>query len=91
MKNVPKAQKHRLCPKCLALSVGVVWGLAILITGWIAMTGWGYQFVSVMSSMYTGYDASFVGGIVGGIWGFFIGALLGWAIGSVHNKIMSRS
>lgn len=90
MKNVPKTQKHRICPKCLALSVGIVWGLAILLTGWIAMTGWGSDFVSVISSMYTGYDSSFVGGIVGGIWGFFIGALLGWAIACVHNKIMSR-
>ncbi|WP_316355916.1 hypothetical protein [Candidatus Neptunichlamydia sp. REUL1] len=90
MKNAPKSQKHKLCCKCLALSVGVVWGLAILLTGWIAMTGWGYQFVSVISSLYTGYDASFVGGIVGGIWGFFIGAILGGAIGCVYNKMMSR-
>lgn len=90
MKNVPKTQKHRLCPKCLALSIGTVWGIAVLLTGWISMTGWGYQFVDVLSSLYTGYGASFVGGIVGGIWAFFIGALLGWGVGVVHNKIMSR-
>ena len=54
------------------------------------MTGWGYQFVDVMSSVYTGYKASFVGGIVGGIWAFFVGALLGWGIAIMHNKVMSR-
>ncbi len=90
MKNVPKTQNHRLCPKSLALSIGIVWGFAILITGWLAMTGWGYQFVDVLSSVYTGYGASFVGAIVGGIWAFFVGALLGWGIGCMHNKIMCR-
>ena len=54
----------------------------------------GISVVSVMSSLYTGYDASFVGGIVGRmvgrIWGFFVGAILGGAIGCVHNKIMGR-
>ena len=90
MKNVPKSQKHKLSPKCLGLGIGIVWGLAVLITGWISMTGWGSDFVSILSSMYTGYESSFVGGIVGGIWGFFIGALLGWAIGTVHNKIMNK-
>jgi len=69
MKNVPKSQKHRLSPKCLGLGIGIVWGLAVLITGWISMTGWGSDFVSILSSMYTGYESSFVGGIVGGIWG----------------------
>lgn len=90
MKNVPKSQLHKHCPKCLALSVGIVWGLAVLLTGWIAMTGWGYQFVDVLSSLYTGYSATFVGGIVGGIWGFFVGAILGGAIAMVHNKLMNR-
>jgi hypothetical protein len=90
MKNVPKSQLHKLCPKCFALSIGIVWGVAVLLTGWIAMTGWAYNFVDVMSSIYTGYSASFVGGIVGGIWGFFDGAILGGAIAIIHNKLMSR-
>ncbi|MDJ0651877.1 MAG: hypothetical protein QNJ27_02575 [Simkaniaceae bacterium] len=90
MKNIPKTEKHRLCPKCLALSFGVVWGVAVLLTGWIAMTGWGSQFVDVLSSLYTGYGASFIGGVVGGIWAFFIGAILGCGVGLIHNKIMGR-
>ena len=90
MKNVPKSQKNRLCPKCLALAIGVVWGVAVLVTGWIAMTGWGYQFVEMLSSLYTGYDASFLGGIFGGIWAFFIGAILGWGIATVHNKVIDH-
>ena len=89
MKNVTKTQKHKLCPKCLALAIGIVWGVAVLLTGWIAMTGWGDQFVNILSSLYTGYGPSFVGGIVGGIWAFFIGAILGWSIGVVHNKMIN--
>ncbi len=87
MKSIPKSQRSKICARSLALAIGVVWGIAILLTGWIAMTGWGYQFVDVMSSVYTGYDASFVGGIVGGIWGFFVGAVLGWGIGTVYCKV----
>lgn len=90
MKNVTKAQAYRLCPKCFALAIGLVWGIAVLLTGWIAMSGWGSEFVEVMSSIYTGYKATFVGGIVGGIWAFFVGALLGWGISFVHNKLMDR-
>ncbi|NGX50648.1 MAG: hypothetical protein K1060chlam2_00496 [Chlamydiae bacterium] len=90
MKNIPKSQLHMLCPKSLALSFGIVWGMAVLLTGWISMTGWGYQFVDVMSSVYTGYDATFVGGIVGGIWAFFVGAILGGTISMVYNKITGR-
>jgi len=90
MKNIPKSQLHKLCLKSLALSIGAVWGVAVLLTGWLAMTGWGYQFVDIMSSVYTGYAATFVGGIVGGIWAFFVGAILGGAIGFVYNKVLSR-
>ena len=87
MKSVPKSSRPRLCPKCVGLGFGIVWGLAILITGWIAMTGWGYNFVDVMSSIYTGYCPSFIGGIIGGIWGFFFAGILGTVFSVIHNKI----
>jgi len=90
MKSVPKSSRPRFCPKCTGLAFGIVWGIAILLTGWISMTGWGYNFVDVMSSIYTGYGSSFVGGIVGGIWGFFFGGLIGVFFAIVNNRIASR-
>ena len=90
MRNVPKPNLHKFCPKCAGLGFGSVWGVCMLITGWVAMTGWGYQFVDTMASVYTGYSASFVGAIVGGIWGFFYGALIGFAFGWVYNKFLNR-
>ena len=90
MKSVPKSNRPYFCPKYTGLAFGIVWGIAILLTGWISMTGWGYNFVDVMSSIYTGYRSSFVGGIVGGIWGFFFGTLIGVFFALVHNRIASR-
>jgi len=87
MKSVPKTSRPRFCPKCTGLGFGITWGIAILLTGWISMTGWGYHFVDVMSSIYTGYGPSFVGGIVGGIWGFFFGCLIGCGFAIVHNRL----
>ncbi len=90
MKSIPKSNLHRYCPKTTAMAFGTVWGILILLTGWISMTGWGYQFVSILSSIYTGYNSSFVGGVIGGIWGFFYGAAIGFAFGLLYNRLLMR-
>ncbi len=93
MKNVPKKSHHHFCPRSTAVALGSVWSLIILLTGWVAgltsMSEWGNRFVSVLSSIYMGYDATFVGGIIGGIWGFGFGSLLGLFFALLYNRIIS--
>ena len=71
--------------KALTLSLGIVWGVAIFLTGIIAMFGWGTYMVDVFSSLYIGYKASFFGAIIGMIWAFVDGALFGFFISYLYN------
>ncbi|MCB1118145.1 MAG: bacteriophage holin [Chlamydiia bacterium] len=80
--------KFNLWKFCLAL--GIVWGAASLLAGWCAALGWGELYVRVMSSIYIGYEPTFLGGIIGGIWGFFDGAIFGLAIAFVYNALVSE-
>ena len=94
MKNVPKLSRSHFCPKSTGIALGTVWSIVILLTGWVAgltsTSGWGNNFVGVLSSIYMGYDATFVGGILGGIWGFAFGGLIGVAFALVYNRITHR-
>jgi hypothetical protein len=76
--------------KSFALAFGTVWGLGQLIIGWFAASGWGYEYIDVMSSLYLGYDATFFGGIIGGIWGFVVGAIVGGAFAYLYDVFSGK-
>lgn len=70
-------------------AMGLIWGLGILLLAWLSMWcagGWGAGFIKVLSSVYTGYAATWVGGLIGGLWGFvdffIFGALVAWVYNS---------
>lgn len=71
--------------KSLALSLGITWGLGVLVLGWFSMFNWGADITEVLSSLYIGYSASFFGAIIGGIWGFVDGAIGGILIAFFYN------
>jgi hypothetical protein len=76
--------------KGLALGAGVLWGLSMLILGWIAASGWGKEFVNVLGSFYIGFQPGFVGGIIGGIWGFCDGAIGGGLLALFYNAFATE-
>ena len=63
--------------KNFALAGGILWGAAMFIFTLIASgTGYGVEFLSLISTIYIGHTVSFMGAIIGAIWGFldaFIG------------------
>ena len=73
-------QNNKVCPMILALSLAVVWALSLTFLAWVcAGFGYGLPMVQLFGSVYLGYDASFVGGLIGFVWGFidlFIGVWL---------------
>ena len=71
--------------KSLAFSLGISWGIGMLFLGWVAIFDWGVDLVDVMSSLYIGYSATFLGGIIGGLWGFVDGAIFGILIAFFYN------
>jgi hypothetical protein len=78
----------KLDVKAFGLSVGIVWGLAMLTLGLIN-TGdhWGSGIVEAMSTLYIGYKPTVLGSIIGGIWGFLDAGIGGVVVAWLYNKI----
>ena len=84
-------ENHAPLSKCgFSLALGLVWGLALLITGWFSMCGWATAFMNAMSSVYVGYSASFFGALRGAIWGFVDGAIMGWVFAYFYNMVLCK-
>ena len=75
--------------KAAALAFGISWGLLIMLTGWLAASGWGVDFVEIFASLYIGYSAGFFGGVIGFIWGFVDGAICGALVAAIYNIVVS--
>lgn len=74
--------------KKLSLAVGITWALFVVSIGWTAaLLGWGDQIVTTMASLYKGFDATFLGGLIGGIWGLVDGLLFGALTAYFYNMI----
>lgn len=70
----------KLHPFAFALSLGVVWGLGVLILAlMVSLYDWGTMFLQVLASVYIGLAANLQGALIGALWGFadaFIGGLI---------------
>jgi len=77
----------KLNVKAFGLAVGIVWGVGMFVLGIIAMAfGWGDRFIEILSSLYIGYKATFLGSIVGAVWGFIDAGIGGIIVAWLYNK-----
>jgi hypothetical protein len=64
--------------RAFGLSVGLIWGLTIMLGTWfILLRGSPGDMFSKISTFYIGYSTSFLGGIVGFLYGFVTGFIAG--------------
>jgi hypothetical protein len=78
----------KISTRKLSLSFGITWALFVISIGWTAgLIGWGDQIVVVMSSLYRGFDATFIGGLIGGIWGLVDGLIFGALVAHFYNSV----
>jgi len=79
----------KLNEKALAISLGVLWSLAILSLSIIAMMSENYlhNVVAFFSSIYLGYSLSFTGILIGMVWAFIDAAIGGWFLAWLYNKL----
>ena len=77
----------KLNVKALALAFGIAWGIGMLLSGLMAMSGWAARFVGVMSSVYIGFKPTLLGSLIGGVWGFFDGLIGGAIVAILYNKL----
>jgi hypothetical protein len=66
--------------RALGISLGLVWGLTILLgTWWLLIRGAPGEITSKLGMFYIGYSFSWGGALIGFLWGFvdgFIGGVL---------------
>lgn len=73
--------------KALALSIGIIWGLAIfLLTIWFLIMGYSGGLLAKLGSVYLGYSVSWLGAFIGFIYGFIDGLIGGALLGFLYNK-----
>ena len=81
----------KLDVKAMALTVGLVWGAAMLLAGvaYVILDGYAEAFLDVMASVYPGYHAtsSFGDVIVGALYGLVDGAVGGAVIAWLYNRL----
>ena len=79
---------NKLCPVSLGLSLGITWGISVLIMGLLAhLYMFGKPFVAAVGAVYVGYDPSIAGSIIGGIIGFVDAFIYGFIIAWLYNTI----
>lgn len=88
--------KCKLSPLALGLSLGVIWGLSVLLMGLLAhYLSYGTAFVTAMGVVYGGYEPSIVGAVIGGVFSFtnalVIGALIAWFYNMFANCCCKHS
>ncbi len=84
-------QPARLDAVSLGLAFGILWAIGVFILGVMAAAAdWGSEIVVLMSSVYLGFDATFVGSLIGAAWGFVDGGVGGLLIAWLYNVILAR-
>jgi hypothetical protein len=80
--------------KAMALTIGLLWGAAMFLTGTanLIWDGYGEDFLDVMASGYPGYDAtaSFGQVIVGTLYGLLDGTVGGAVVAWLYNRLAAR-
>lgn len=77
----------KLSPVALGMSLGLLWGLSLLILGLMGhYYAYGHPFVSAIGTVYQGYEPSIKGSIIGGIIGFINAFIDGFLIAWLYNR-----
>ena len=81
-----------LNPKSLALACGSTLALGAAFLALVAMVhgAYGKTVISIMSSVYLGYDATIPGLLIGAIWGFVDGYIFGFLIALFYNVALKK-
>ena len=84
----------KLNVRAFAFSAGILWALAVFITGLanFMWAGYGDAFLKIIVSLYPGYEAdrSFVDIIVGTLYALVDGTVCGLVFGWVYNLFAGR-
>ncbi len=85
----------RLNLRAMAFGFGILWAVAVLITGIsnLIWPGYGKAFMEILASIYPGYEASgSVGDLITGVlYALVDGALFGLVFGWLYNRFTGNT
>jgi hypothetical protein len=77
-------------PKCDPIALGL--GIGIIAAAYAFFLGlavmwfdWGTDILNGLSSLYIGYNATFIGSLIGALWAFVDGFIAGAVIAWLYN------
>jgi len=83
----------KLSLKALCLTCGIFWGIVMLLTNLLTTVfpGYGFEFLSAISSIYPGYSPGGLSGmLLGTVYGFIDGAVFGLVFGWLYNRLAGK-
>jgi hypothetical protein len=79
---------HRFHILCFGLALGIVWGVGVFLMGISAMfSGWGIDLVKLTGTTYLGYQPTWIGSLIGGLWGFVDAFIGGVIFAAIYNAL----
>ena len=81
-------KKQKINAVNLGIAIGVIAAIYCFLLGLIALWfNWGTGLVQTISSLYIGYNASYLGSLIGAVWAFADGFIAGIVIAWIYNKL----
>jgi hypothetical protein len=78
-------------PKIMGLALGLFWGVTLFLWTLISvMTGYSYELLTLLSSVYPGYGVSIKGSIAGLAYGFMDGFVSGFIFAWIYVNLAKR-
>ena len=82
---------HSLNPKAVAIACAATCAVGVLLLALISMIhgSYGNTLISIVSTVYIGYDNTIPGAILGSIWALVDGGIGGYIFALIYNKSLS--
>lgn len=82
---------RRVCAGALGLSLAITWTLLVVLSGILAATmNYGGAWMTLLSSIYIGFDATPKGIAIGALWAFADGLIVGVLVAFFYNFVAKR-
>jgi hypothetical protein len=81
----------RIQAGALAVVCGVLMGVVLFVmTAWLLLKGGPRvgPHLQLLSQYFPGYSVTWTGSVVGLFYGALTGGVIGWAIGSIYNRVL---
>ena len=82
----------RIKTDVLALVCAIFGGVGLFVmTAWLVVKDGAYvgQHLQLLSNYFIGYSVTWWGSVVGLFYGALCGGIIGWALGTIYNKVVN--